>query len=100
MYLALAQPALVGEGFRLVQQLRSQGVPALMDYDSKSLKAQLREADKARCQFVAILGEAELKQRAITLKDLEQSSQETVPLEAFAQTVAQRTKSAGTACHA
>ncbi len=100
VYLAVAQPALVGEGFRLVQQLRSQGVPALMGYDHKSLKAQLREADKARCQFVAILGEAELKQRAITLKDLEQSSQETVPLEAFAQTVAQRTKHAKIACHA
>ncbi|MBI4323374.1 MAG: histidine--tRNA ligase [Candidatus Omnitrophica bacterium] len=100
VYLAIAQPALAGEGFRLVQQLRSHGVCALMDYDHKSLKAQLREADKARCQFVAILGEAEVKQRAITLKDLEQSSQETVPLEAFAQTVAQRAKTAAAACHA
>ena len=92
LYLAVAQAGLAPEGFRWVQQLRSQGVPALMDYDGKSLKAQLREADKARCRFVAILGEVELKQRAITLKDLEQSSQRTVAFDTFVDEVAQQTK--------
>ena len=90
LYLAVAQPTLLGEGFRVVQQLRNHGVCATMDYDQKSLKAQLREADKAGCQFVAILGEAELKQRTITLKDLEQGSQRTVAFDAFVEDVAQR----------
>ena len=99
VYLAIAQPALLSEGVRLVQQLRKRGVSAVMDYDKKSLKAQLREADKAGCQFVAILGEAELKQRAITLKDLEQGGQETVALETFVDAVAQRTGCATSACH-
>lgn len=90
LYLAVAQAALAGEGFRLVQQLRAQGVPALTDYDGKSLKAQLREADKARCQWVAILGEKEVQQGAMTLKDLEQGNQDTVPLDAFVEAVAKR----------
>ncbi|MBI3320449.1 MAG: histidine--tRNA ligase [Candidatus Omnitrophica bacterium] len=88
LYLAVAQPALLAEGFRFVQQLRERGVVAIMDYDGKSLKSQLREADKAGCQLVAILGEMEMKQRAITVKDLEQSAQRTVAFEAFVDEVA------------
>jgi histidyl-tRNA synthetase len=96
LYLALAQPTVIGEGFRLVQQLREHRVAAAMDYDGKSLKAQLREADKAGCRFVAILGEAELRQGAITLKDLEQGSQRTVALETFVDEMRQHAKST---CH-
>lgn len=92
IYLAVAQPTLIGEAFRLVQQLRRQGLTAVMDYDGKSLKAQLREADKADCQFVAIVGEAELAQRAITLKDLGQGEQRTVALEKFVEEVSQQVK--------
>ena len=83
VYLAVAQAALIGEGFKFIRQLRERGVAAMMDYDGKSLKAQLREADKAHCRFVAILGEAEMTQRAMTLKDLQQGSQQTVAFDAF-----------------
>ena len=92
LYLAVAQPSLLGEGFRFVQQLRERGLPTLMDYDGRSLKSQLREADKARCRLVAILGEAELAQRSMALKDLEQGSQRTVPLEAFVEEVSKQLK--------
>ena len=96
LYLAIAQPALVGEGFRFAQQLREHGVTALMDYDGKSLKAQLREADKGGCRLVAILGETEMAQRSMTLKDLEQGSQRPVTFEAFVDDVAQQLKRS---CH-
>ena len=92
LYLAIAQPTLLGHAFRVIQQLRDRGVSAMMDYDSKSLKAQLREADKAGCQLVAILGEAEVQQRAMTLKDLEQGSQQTVSFDTFVDEVAQQIK--------
>jgi histidyl-tRNA synthetase len=94
VYLAVAQPSLLDEGFRLVQHLRERGVVTLMDYDSKSLKAQLREADKANCRFVAILGEAELKQRALALKDLAQGSQEAVGFDQVAEEIGRRTAGA------
>ena len=97
LYLATAQPSLSSDAFRLVQQLRERGVCAIMDYDGKSLKAQLREADKAGCRLVAILGEVELKQRAITLKDLEQGSQETIALDDFIDTAA--TRQSQVTCH-
>jgi histidyl-tRNA synthetase len=91
-YLAVAQASLAGEAFRLVQRLRERGVQALMDYDGKSLKAQFREADKALARFVAVLGEQELKQRSVTVKDLGDGSQRTVALEAFVDEVAGQAK--------
>jgi len=90
LYLAVAQPTLLGDGFRFVQQLRDGGLSALMDYDGKSLKAQLREANKLGCELVAILGEAEVKQRALTLKDLEQGTQKTIAFETFVKEVRQQ----------
>jgi len=96
VYLAVAQSALTQEAFRLVQQLRERGVFAIMDYDGKSLKAQLREADKQACEAAAILGETEITQRAITVKDLGQGSQRTVPLDAF---VDEMSRAKTTSCH-
>lgn len=90
LYLAVVAPDFASEAFRLIQQARGRGVPAVMDGEGKSLKAQLREADKGRFRFVAILGETELKARTLTLKDLEQGTQETVPMETCVDAVAQR----------
>jgi histidyl-tRNA synthetase len=70
IYVAIAPPTPMGEAFPLVQQLRERGIAAIMGYDEKSLKAQLREADQAGCRFVAILGEQELKNRTISVKEL------------------------------
>lgn len=95
-YLAVAQPNLIGEAFSLVQQLRQKGVPTLMDYDGKSLKAQLREADKAGCALVAVLGEAELAQGSIAIKNLETKSQEPVALSQFAEVACRQLKAS---CH-
>ena len=87
LYFAVAQPTLLGQGFGFVQALRERGVTALMDYDGKSLKSQLREADKSSCALVAILGEAEVRERSITLKELEQGNQRTVSFETFVDDV-------------
>jgi histidyl-tRNA synthetase len=98
LYLAVAKPELAREAFRFVQALRGLGVEATLDYDGRSLKAQLREADKSGARLVAILGEQELAQRAMTVKDLEQGgAQETVALETFAVEMAKRLKPAS--CH-
>ncbi len=98
LFLAVAQPELLGEGFRFIQQVRAKGVRATLDYDGRSLKAQLREADRAQARLVAILGEQEQQARAMTVKDLEQGSQEQVAFDVFAEQVASRLKAGG--CHA
>ena len=46
--------------FLLVQQLRGLGLEAEMDYEGRSLKSQMRRADKSGARYVIILGEDEM----------------------------------------
>ena len=96
VYVAVTGPECLRDAFRLTQQLRERGVSALMNYETRSLKAQFREADNARCRWVAVLGEHELKNGSVTVKDLEQGTQRTVAFEAFVDEIAGQMKPS---CH-
>jgi len=98
LYLAVTEPGLIEEGFKLVQQLRERGIGATLAFDGKSLKAQLREADKSGCRLVAILGAQEAASRAMSVKDLEQGgAQEAIGFDGFPDYVASRLKAV--TCH-
>lgn len=68
------------EAFRLCWELKKNGIPALMEYQEKSLKAQLRRADKLRAKKVVVIGEDELQKGVILLKDMQTGLQEELPL--------------------
>jgi len=65
-------------GLELMRELRHQGVFCLSDFQRKSIKAQLRLANKLGCQAVLILGEDELKKGGVTLKMMSDGSQQEV----------------------
>ena len=74
----------VGEGTRavgpaLVSRLRAAGVPAAGSFEERPMKAQLKMADGAEADFVAIVGEQELSAGTVTLKRLADGVQESVP---------------------
>ena len=69
------------EGFKLLSSLRAQGLGALMDFSAKSLKSQMRSADKNKSRYVVILGDDELKKNVFVLKNMEDGSQKELPLE-------------------
>lgn len=71
-------------GFQLLQQLRGQGLAAEMDYDSRSLKAQMRKADKLDVSHVLILGEDELARGTAVLRHMRDKTQQEVPLPGLA----------------
>ncbi|MEW6171317.1 MAG: histidine--tRNA ligase, partial [Candidatus Omnitrophota bacterium] len=58
------------KGFILLDQMRSAGISCEMDYENKSLKAQLRKANDLGVDFVIILGEDELKKDTLILKNM------------------------------
>ena len=74
-------------GFLLVQELRNLGMEAEMDYEGRSLKSQMRRADKLGARHVLILGEEEMKRDEIQLRDMADKSQAVVPLGAVADTL-------------
>jgi histidyl-tRNA synthetase len=65
------KPALI----ELASGLRNRGYSVVYDLQGRSLKAQMREADKSGCKYVIIIGESELAEGMATLKNMETSEQ-------------------------
>ena len=87
--------AAVGEeagrhAFHLMSSLQRQGVTAEMDFEGKSLKAQMRRAGKLQARRVVILGEQELARQVVQLRDMDSASQEEVPLADLDKNLAER----------
>lgn len=75
----------IGEAARvtaltIVRDLRTQGIGALLAFGSRSLKAQLKGADRAGVAFALILGDQELAEGVVVARDMMTSQQTTVPL--------------------
>ena len=68
-------------GFELLTKLRRNGLTATMDFAKRSIKAQMKQAGKSNAKFALIIGEDEVKNKTITVKNLEMSTQETVSIE-------------------
>ncbi len=69
------------ESFRILQHLRDAGVHCDLDYCAKSLKGQLRYAEKKGIKFVILFADDEYKQGLVILKDMETSEQEKIKKE-------------------
>jgi histidyl-tRNA synthetase len=81
----LAFVAALGENAKpvavnLLNDLRRAGVAAEMDYAGRSLKSQMRQADKLGVRFVCVLGDDEVAQSVVTLKPMGGGEQRSVPL--------------------
>ena len=66
-------------GFRLAMELRKVGISADIDYEGRSLKAQMRAADKTGARLAALIGEDEIKNHSITVRNMRTKEQLTVP---------------------
>ena len=66
----------------LAAALRRSGVSATMAFGGRSLKAQLRHADRMGARVALILGERELAAGVVQLRDLASSEQRSVGLDA------------------
>jgi len=67
----------------LARKLRQQGYSVDLDLSGKALGKQLAQADKLGVRQVAILGESERLNGTVTLKDMTQKTQTTVPQESL-----------------
>ena len=79
-FIAVTGEQLYGEAFKLTESLRKAGIASEIDYDAKSLKAQMRKAEKLGAKFVIIVGEEEFKKGKAILRDMKNRNQEEVPL--------------------
>ncbi len=84
LFIAAIGDAAGEHAFVLMSQLQKAGIRAEMDYLGKSLKAQMRRANKLSARYTLILGEDELKTGQAQLKNMADSYQETVALDTLA----------------
>jgi histidyl-tRNA synthetase len=80
VYVATAGAEAFPAALDLVQTLRRRGLRAGVDLEARSLKGQMRQANKDRYRYSVILGSDELARGQATLKDMLSGEQREVPL--------------------
>jgi histidyl-tRNA synthetase len=73
--------------FPLINQLRIAGISAEMDYTDKSLKAQLKRADKLNSSFALIFGDKEIAEKQVLLRNMSTKEQQTIPLDGMLESI-------------
>lgn len=77
----------LNEGLSLMASLREKEIKADMFYENKSFKSKMKEANKRQVKYVIIVGEDEVKSKLYTLKNMETSEQEQLPLEKIVEKI-------------
>ncbi|OYD08860.1 histidine--tRNA ligase [Paludifilum halophilum] len=76
----------------LLKELREVGCSADRDYLDRKMKGQMKAADRMGARYAAILGENELKENRIKVKELATGNQETIQLDRLADYIRQGRK--------
>jgi histidyl-tRNA synthetase len=69
------------KAYQLANQLHLERIRTELDYEGKSLKSQMRRADKLKARYVLILGEDELRRGKAVLRNMETKSQEEISID-------------------
>jgi histidyl-tRNA synthetase len=92
VFLAPLAAGALDHALRVQRALREAGIVVLMDHEGRSMKSQMKRADKLGARYVAILGDDELAKGAWTVRDMKASSQEQVAIEALAGHLVEKTQ--------
>jgi histidyl-tRNA synthetase len=79
--------ALKPEALKIAQQLRAEGVSVEFEVMGRKMAKALEDADKRGADYAVIVGERELKEGAVMLKDLKCRQQNVVPIKELAQKI-------------
>jgi histidyl-tRNA synthetase len=67
-------------GFKLLRELREAGIRSDMDFMDRKMKAQMKSADRLHARTVILIGEDEVTEGVAQLKNMEDGTQEKVPV--------------------
>lgn len=56
--------------FSLLNRLRQRGIPSDMDHGGRSLKSQMKQANRTQARYVVMIGEDEARENQVTLKNM------------------------------
>jgi histidyl-tRNA synthetase len=79
--------ALKSEALKIAQKLRAEGVTVEFEVMGRKMAKALEDADKRKVDFAVIVGERELKEGAVVLKELANRQQYTVLIEKLVEKI-------------
>jgi histidyl-tRNA synthetase len=71
----------------LISEFRQKGFESLMGFGDRSLKAQMREANRTGARFTVVLGDEEVDKQEAQVKDMKKGEQQSVPLKNLINTI-------------
>lgn len=80
IYLAHVGDEARDEAIKLAVRLRNSGIGVIEAVGDRSLKAQLRQANSLGTRYAVIIGDQEVKEGMVILRDMTTSEQKTIPL--------------------
>lgn len=80
LFVATVSSEDIPSALKFLNYIRKNGISAEMDFLDKSLKAQMRLANKLNVSFVLIVGQEELKENKLTVKNMTNGKQEKVEI--------------------
>lgn len=81
VYLASIGSKVIARVFEISYLLRRKGISAEMGVDDRSLKSQMRLANKLGARYVVMIGEDEINKGVVTLRDMRDGKQEDVDIQ-------------------
>jgi histidyl-tRNA synthetase len=73
--------------FGLTNELRRAGISTEMDYSDKSLKSQMKRADKLNTSFTLIIGDKEIDEKRVELRNMNTKNQQVLPMNNLRDTI-------------
>jgi histidyl-tRNA synthetase len=73
--------------YKISNGLRIRGMQTEVDYAGKSLKSQMKRADKLHCRYTLILGEQEITENKAQLRDMRNATQQSVGLDSLEESI-------------
>ena len=89
VYLVRIDNELKSEVSELAQKLRKENLSVDFDYLQRSVKAQMREANKMNARFVLFIGGDEYKEGKMKLKNMSTSEEMKIPIDSIREFVAE-----------
>jgi len=90
IYIACLSDKAYSKAFEIAYLLRHKGIATEVDFESRSLRSQMKTANKLDAKYVAMMGEDEMDQGVVTLRDMASGEQETVDLQMVVDVLAKK----------
>ncbi|MBI5324766.1 MAG: histidine--tRNA ligase [Ignavibacteriae bacterium] len=80
VYIVTANSQFIKHSLDISNKLRNKNIRVMIDLQKRSVKSQMKEANKIGAKYVIIIGDDEINNGILTIKNMQTSEQKSVPL--------------------